>query len=191
MAGFTAKAIMKTFEDMLTEMPFDKITVSAVVSNCGISTNTFYYHYKDIYDLLGKWLDDRKEHFVEETKDIDDWYEQLKVVFHEIQENPKHVYHVFNSISRERLEQYLFVSVEPMFYEMVKKRAEGMNIEEQKLKGIASFCCYSFLGFFLKFLWLRMDVDIDTAMDRLSCIFQGALEYAFHNASGATGTFLV
>ena len=52
MSQFTQKAIIQTFQDMLEKMPFDKITVSAIVSNCEISSNTFYYHFRDIYDLL-------------------------------------------------------------------------------------------------------------------------------------------
>lgn len=56
MARYTQKAILQTFQDMLEKMPFDKITVSAIVSNCEISFNTFYYHYQDIYDLLDAWI---------------------------------------------------------------------------------------------------------------------------------------
>ena len=56
MAQYTQKAIIETFEKMLIEMPFDKITVSALVRRCEISSNTFYYHYSDIYDLLDVWL---------------------------------------------------------------------------------------------------------------------------------------
>ncbi len=52
MAQYTQKAILSTFQQMLEEMPFDKITVSALVRRCEISSNTFYYHYSDIYDLL-------------------------------------------------------------------------------------------------------------------------------------------
>ena len=60
MAQYTQKAILRTFQDMLEKMPFDKITVSAIVSNCEISPNTFYYHYRDIYDLLDTWLSIKK-----------------------------------------------------------------------------------------------------------------------------------
>lgn len=49
MAQYTQKAIIDTFRDMLKKMPFDKITVTAIVSACGISSNTFYYHYRDIH----------------------------------------------------------------------------------------------------------------------------------------------
>ena len=40
MAQYTQRAIIETFEKMLTEMPFDKITVSALVRRCEISSNT-------------------------------------------------------------------------------------------------------------------------------------------------------
>ncbi len=52
MANFTQKAILATFQEMLETTPFDKITVAALTRRCGISHNTFYYHFQDIYDLL-------------------------------------------------------------------------------------------------------------------------------------------
>ena len=48
MAQYTQKAIVSTFQHMLEEMPFEKITVSALVRRCEISSNTFYYHYREI-----------------------------------------------------------------------------------------------------------------------------------------------
>lgn len=56
MALYTKKLIMTTFQEMLAEMPFDKITVSALVKRAGGSPNTFYYHYQDIYALLDDWF---------------------------------------------------------------------------------------------------------------------------------------
>jgi AcrR family transcriptional regulator len=52
MALLTQKAIWASFEEMLVEMPFDKITVSALVKRCEVSSNTFYYHYQDIFAEL-------------------------------------------------------------------------------------------------------------------------------------------
>ena len=56
MALYTKKLIMTTFQEMLAEMPFDKITVSALVKRAEGSPNTFYYHYQDIYALLDDWF---------------------------------------------------------------------------------------------------------------------------------------
>ena len=55
MALYTKKLIMTTFQEMLAEMPFDRITVSALVKRAGGSPNTFYYHYQDIYSVL-EWI---------------------------------------------------------------------------------------------------------------------------------------
>ena len=59
MALYTKKLLMSTFQEMLEELPFDRITVAALVKRAGISPNTFYYHYQDIYDLLDVWMSTR------------------------------------------------------------------------------------------------------------------------------------
>ena len=56
MALSTNRLIMSAFQEMLVEMPFDRITVSALVKRAGVSSNTFYYHYRDIYELLDVWF---------------------------------------------------------------------------------------------------------------------------------------
>ncbi len=80
MANFTKKAILQTFEEMLEHASFNKITVSDLIAWCGISANTFYYHYHDIYDLLYVWIVMKKEQCASQTKDMD-WFEKLKFVF--------------------------------------------------------------------------------------------------------------
>ncbi|HIU66720.1 MAG TPA: hypothetical protein IAC64_04420 [Candidatus Caccomorpha excrementavium] len=78
MAQYTQKAIIDTFQDMLKKMPFDKITVTAIVSVCGISSNTFYYHYRDIYDLLDVWLQIKwKKYFMDKLESMS-WQDALK-----------------------------------------------------------------------------------------------------------------
>ena len=64
MALYTKKLIMSTFQEMLEELPFDRITVAALVKRAGISPNTFYYHYQDIYALLDAWFRERAEAFI-------------------------------------------------------------------------------------------------------------------------------
>ena len=52
MADFTRKAIIDTYISMIERMPASQVTVSALVKECGINRNTFYYHFRDIPDLL-------------------------------------------------------------------------------------------------------------------------------------------
>lgn len=157
---------------MLQEMPFDKVTVSALVSRCEISSNTFYYHYRDIYDLLDAWLNGEKKAICSSS---DAWYGILKRILHKMQENPRIVYHVFDSITRERVEKYIFSTEEEAVYRFVKKQTEGMPVREEAVKAVSNFCCYSLIGFILKFVWVRMDMDVDSSVDMLHAIVDGMI----------------
>ena len=103
MAIRTNKAIIETFEEMLDEMPFEKITVSSLAKRCEISPNTFYYHYEDIYDLLEKWFAIKREEWI----DLHDWKKSLKGMADSCQGHKKRFYHIYNSLSRNYLERMI------------------------------------------------------------------------------------
>lgn len=176
MANYTKKAILQTFEEMLIETPFDKITVTALVARCEISSNTFYYHYHDIFDLLDDWLDVKRQKYMS-SEQTEDWELCLRTFLHAMQDNPQLVYHIFNSISRERLEMYIFSSIEDAFYDFAKRMSDGTGATDEVVRGVAGFCCYSLLGFLLKFIWNHMSADVDSSVDTLWRIFDGTIEY--------------
>ena len=57
----TKRAITESFRALLAVKPLDKITVRDIVEDCGLTRNTFYYHYEDIYDLLSDVLESEIE----------------------------------------------------------------------------------------------------------------------------------
>ena len=52
MPQFTKKAIIDSVLRLGAEKPINKVTVKDVVNDCGITRNTFYYYFRDIYDVL-------------------------------------------------------------------------------------------------------------------------------------------
>ena len=48
----TKKAFETSFTELATENPFNKITVKMICDHAELSRNAFYFHYKDINDLL-------------------------------------------------------------------------------------------------------------------------------------------
>ncbi len=51
----TKKAIAVSLKDLMKKKSLAKITVSDIVKNCNLNRQTFYYHFKDKYDLL-HWI---------------------------------------------------------------------------------------------------------------------------------------
>ena len=181
MALYTKKLIMTTFQEMLAEMPFDKITVSALVKRAGVSPNTFYYHYQDIYALLDDWFQKKVEVFAPPGEPVE-WKSVTKSILRECKAHSKTIYHVFDSLSRDRLERYIFSLTDDAFSRWVHQYAEGYVISEEKLRSIASFCRYAYIGFVMQFFWNRMENDIDECVDRLGALFENFLQSAVQSA---------
>ena len=48
MSAYTKQAIKNSFLKLLNDRPLNQVTVKAIVEDCGINRNTFYYHFTDI-----------------------------------------------------------------------------------------------------------------------------------------------
>lgn len=51
----TKAAIAESIKELMKKKNLAKITVSDIVQNCGLNRQTFYYHFRDKYDLV-KWI---------------------------------------------------------------------------------------------------------------------------------------
>ena len=160
MANLTERAILDTFSQMLSGMPFDKITVSALTRESGVSHNTFYYHYQDIYALLDAWLEQELGRYLAHG-DLNDGYEMIRDLLRACKEKKRMVAHLFNGLSRDHLERYAFAYTDRFFLPYIRTLAAEKSIPEDRLKDIAAFCRYSFLGFFLEYLWNGMSDEAD------------------------------
>ena len=55
MANTTKLALEAALKKELLTKSLDKITINELAEDCGISRMAFYYHFKDIYDLV-EWV---------------------------------------------------------------------------------------------------------------------------------------
>ena len=52
MPNTTKSSSEESLKRLLLKKPLDKITITDITTDCGISRMAFYYHFKDIYDLV-------------------------------------------------------------------------------------------------------------------------------------------
>ena len=170
MPNATHKLILDTFGRQLERMPFEKITVSGLIKECAISRNTLYYHFEEIYDLLDQWLEQELGKYSGLTDEAN-WTESVKRFLHSCKSRKRMIYHLFDSLSRDRLERYLFTTTDSAIDQFVARRAEGMDLPPQRLQVISDICRYAVFGYFIRFLWNGMNDDIDWGVDELSQVF--------------------
>lgn len=56
-ANLTKKALAAALKSLMETTPFDKISVGQICERCGLNRKSFYYHFRDKYELLN-WIFD-------------------------------------------------------------------------------------------------------------------------------------
>lgn len=54
-SAITKHALAHAIKELMCRTPFDKISVGEICAACGLSRKSFYYHFKDKYDLIA-WI---------------------------------------------------------------------------------------------------------------------------------------
>lgn len=173
MANSTQNVILDTFEEMLERMPLEKITVTALIKACNIGRNTFYYHYEDIYALLDDLLIKILGQYAVQNKD---WKSTMKSLLYACRDNKRKVNHLFYSMSRDRLEQFVFGRTDSVITTYIHQIAKMRNVDPKRTEVVSDIVKYSIYGFILRFFWNGMTANIEKSVDELGSFFDELLD---------------
>ena len=165
---------MESFVRLLNQWPLDKITVKDIVSDCGISRNTFYYHYQDIYDLLQATLSTVMEKALSEN--ITTWRESLMNVTRFAMENRRAVYHIYNSANRDQLERYLNRVAGQRMERLIRYLTQGVPVKDEDVGLLALFYKHAIVGTLMEWLANDMRADVERVLDRMAVLLEGNLK---------------
>ncbi|MCI7499828.1 MAG: TetR-like C-terminal domain-containing protein [Oscillospiraceae bacterium] len=173
MSQVTKRALEASLKNLLLKKPLDKITINDITEDCGINRMTFYYHFKDIYDLI-EWccVEDAKK-ALEGKKTYDTWQQGFLQIFEAVLDNKPFILNVYHSVSREQVEIYLYKLTYDLLIGVVEEKSAGMNVREEDKKFIADFYKYAFVGLMLD--WVRHDMkgDPHRIIEDLSVVMHG------------------
>lgn len=171
----TKRALEASLKKLLLQKPLNKITINDITEDCGVNRMTFYYHFKDIYDLVDWILVEDAQQVMEGRQDIDTWDKAFLDVLLKIQANKLLVLNVYRSISREQVEQYLYKLLDPLLHEFVDKESQDISIQDEDKQFVIDFFKYALVGMVLE--WIRKDMKTDPAAltARLDTMLHGGI----------------
>ncbi len=184
MSQLTKRAIEASFIKLLNEKPFDKITVKDIVEDCGINRNTFYYHYQDIYALLTELFDAEAAKILNSDMTITSLEEGIISATQFVIQNKRAIYHIYNSINREKLYSYLCKVAESIVSRFVRKQAEGLVVSDLDFEIIISLFTYSIVGVIFKWLESNMEIAPEAVIRRLAFLAEGQVRFMLERAAG-------
>ena len=181
MQNITKTALEASLKKLLLKKPLDKITIRDLTEDCGISRMTFYYHFKDIYDLV-EWIcyEDAAQ-ALQGKKTYDTWQEGLLQVFEAVMENKPFIMNVYHSLSREQIESYLFRLTHDLIMGVVNEKSQGMQLSDTDKNFIADFYKYSFVGIMLDWISRDMKEDYREIAENISTTLYGNIANSIHN----------
>ncbi|MGN1334496.1 MAG: TetR/AcrR family transcriptional regulator [Anaerovoracaceae bacterium] len=173
MTDFTRREIKSKFMELLSEKNFDKITVKELVDACGISRNTFYYHYHDIFEVMEDIFECEIMREMEAEKKYGSLKEAFLMATKFAQDNRKAMLHLHQSTKRMFFEDYLMRVCDKFITEYIYQQAEGLEVEESDIELLTVFYKHGLIGILREWLDRGMHDGEEELIERMAFILEG------------------
>lgn len=181
MSNTTKYALEASLKKLLTNKTLDKITINDLTADCGISRMAFYYHFKDIYDLVEWCCIEDGRRALQGKKTYDTWQEGIYQVFEAVMENKSFILNVYRSVDRLKVENYLHKLTYQLIADVVEEKSKGIDFPQADKAFIAGFYKYGFVGVMLDWIERGMKDDYGKIVEMMSVTLRGSITNSIHN----------
>lgn len=172
MSQVTKRALEQSLKHLLLQKPLTKITIQDIAQDCGINRMTFYYHFKDIYDLVEWSCIEDARHALQEKKTYDTWQQGLLQIFQAVLENKPFIMNVYHCVDREQVERYLKSLTDHLLMNVVEEQALNYHVRQEDKEFIAQVYSYVFVGIMLDWIKEGMKQDPQKIVEKLAIVIQ-------------------
>ena len=129
MKELTKKVFADTLIELMNTLPFEKITVQNICQSCNIPRQTFYYHFKDKYELV-TWIYYRDVIKIIEKHPDTPWEEVLEKIFTTLREKDAFYKKAFCATGQNALIDHMFEHDIKIYNDMLNKK--GICLKDNK-----------------------------------------------------------
>ena len=183
MSDITKRALEASLKNLLREKPLEKITINDITEDCGISRMTFYYHFKDIYDLIEWSCDEDAHRLLKGRESYDTWQQGYLRIFQAVRENQTFFLNIYHSLSRELVENYLYKLTHELLMGVVEEQSQGLHVAEEDKSFIADVYKYMLVGLMLEWIRGGMKAEPEALVGRLETVIHGSVRSALERVA--------
>lgn len=177
----TKRRLAHTLREMMATTALDHITISALTKRAGVTRNTFYYHFEDIYSLLA-WVYEQ-EIIVQMAKyaQITEWQKALRMLLDYIDDNRTFCLASFNSVGRDLLEQLLATVADSLVRRVVNDADPSLS--KPLTDDICNFYGLAIVAQIIQWLMKGLAEPKQAIVHRCDIMLTGAVQNAINNAN--------
>jgi AcrR family transcriptional regulator len=167
--------LSQSLKKLMLTNNLDKITVTHVTKLCGINRQTFYYHFKDIYDLVYWTLGNEEKLIVGENYNAKSSNEIIRNLYYYIISNEETICGIYYSLRQDVLERYFVEKIEKYLFLLLKKHPDMTDINEDIILEVCSFYKYAIVG--KVFEWIRngLSRDFENEIEQMGFFIEKSL----------------
>ena len=181
----TKKMLSASLKHCMEKKSLSKITVTDIVTDCGLNRKTFYYHFQDVPDLLKWTLEQEAVDVVKQFDLLNELEEALRFAVRYIRENSHMINCAYDSIGRDELKRFLnhdFQSIVMSIVEQIERK-ENVHSDPDAKKIICNFYTEGMAGELVDVLKSRDAAQDEKSIRCISLVVRTSLEAAVISCS--------
>ena len=166
--------IADTFSQMLDKEDIDKITVTKLIGECHISRQTFYYHFKDIMDVLEWTFKRATEELVQRSLKAEDNIVALKEFAIFIRQNRTKLERLLYSRRWVEIENLLTEAAVAYLAEMARNKIPEISLSFDELEIMLKFYACGMVGVLMQYM-VKPHLDEEKLVIQIEKIITGKM----------------
>ncbi|MGN0160325.1 MAG: TetR/AcrR family transcriptional regulator C-terminal domain-containing protein [Lachnospiraceae bacterium] len=165
----TKKTLADSLKKIMKKKSFSKITITEIISDCGLNRKTFYYHFEDIYALLKWMLESEAVEVVKQFNLIVDHEEAINFIMDYIEENDYIISCAYDSIGRDEMKRFFFADFKEMVASIIcsAEKETGKNLSDKYREFLCCFYSEALAGILIDWIKNRKEQDRQQVIEYL------------------------
>lgn len=177
----TKAALRQSLKQLMKKYSMNKITVKMITDGCGLTRNTFYNHFADVYDVLESIFKYEVILELEQCRNLERWKDGLLLMLHYALSNRVLCMNTYRSMGREYMECSLYTTFRKLVKGVIEDICCGKLVDESLKRDLGDFFAFAITGQFMAWMSGGLKESPQEFVNRVSSIMEGAIIYLLEN----------
>ena len=174
--NITKTAIAAAMKELMQSAPFDRITTADILSASHISRKTFYYHFRDKYDVVNWIFETEIVGNIMECTTLESWHEASFRMCRYFRENRVFYKNAVNASGQNCFIQFLHVMVVGQMERLCREFRQRGLMDDSDFHVLVEFYYGAFIGVFIPRVRDDMREEPDSLVRRWIGVTDKSLE---------------
>lgn len=174
-SNITKAALANSLKDIMVSIPLEKITVKDIVENCKLNRQTFYYHFKDKFDLVN-WI------YYTEVIEImvtqyhyENWDDTIHTLLTLLQNDKVFYRNALNNFGQNSFYEYFFTITKKTLFFVFDQLSSDFAMSPEDKSFCADFYAYACTGMILQWAHNNMESSPDKLCQSFHLILSNSI----------------